>query len=105
MNSIAHHHQSRPVTLALLGVLVAIFSASGCSRAHYRRQADAEAFALTREKVVSPHSDLGGKYSIAIDPRSRMYDPYNPDRPPIPEDDPEAHRFMHCVDGKKGWPF
>ena len=34
-----------------------------------------------------------------------MYDPYNPDRPPIPEDDPDAHAFMHTVDGKNGWPF
>jgi hypothetical protein len=91
--------------LAILGILVSILSATGCSRAHYRRQADAEAFALTREKVVSPHSDLGGHYSIAIDPRSRMYDPYNPDRPPIPDDDPEAHKYMQCVDGKRGWPF
>ncbi len=101
-----HQDQQRSrFKLALLGLLVAVLAATGCSRAHYRRQADAEAFALTREKVVSPHSDLGGKYSIAIDPRSRMYDPYSPDRPPIPEDDPEAHRFMHCVDGKRGWPF
>lgn len=99
------HERSGRFRFALLGLLVAILMATGCSRAHYRRQADAEAFALTREKVVSPHSDLGGKYSIAIDPRSRMYEPYNPDRPPIPLDDPEAHRFMQCVDGKRGWPF
>ncbi len=88
-----------------LSLLLAALAATGCSRAHYRRQADAEAFALTSEKIVSPHSDLGGRYSIAVDPRSRMFDPHNPDRPPIPEDDPEAHRFMHSVDGKKGWPF
>lgn len=105
MNSIPHQALHRRLTLALLGVLAAALAATGCSRAHYRRQADAEAFALTREKVVSPHSDLGGHYSIAIDPRSRMYDPYNPDRPPIPEDDPEAQRYMECVDGKRGWPF
>ena len=105
MNSIKQDQQRRHITLALLGILVATLASTGCSRAYYRRQADAEAFALTREKVVSPHSDLGGRYSIAVDPRSRMYDPYDPDRPPIPEDDPDAHRFMHCVDGKRGWPF
>src|SRR5258705_13459752 len=95
------HERSSRFSLALLGLLVAILTATGCSRAHYRRQGDAEAFALTREKVVSPHSDLGGKYSIAIDPRSRMYEPYNPDPPPIPDDDPAAHRFMPRLGGKR----
>ncbi|MCE9524813.1 MAG: hypothetical protein K8R36_02015, partial [Planctomycetales bacterium] len=94
-----------PIGFALLCLAVAVMASIGCSRAHYRRQADAEAFALTAEKVTGPHSDLGGHISIAIDPRSRMYDPYNPDRPPIPEDDPDAHAFMHTVDGKNGWPF
>ena len=105
MNISEHHQSHRHVLLALLCLAVSAWTAAGCSRAHYRRQADAEAFALTREKIVSPHSDLGGHISIAIDPRSRMYDAYNPDRPPIPEDDPDAHQFMHTVDGKKGWPF
>lgn len=106
MNSNSEHQGLRnQIQLALLCLSLAILAATGCSRAHYRRQADAEAFALTQEKIVSPHSDLGGHLSIAIDPRSRMYDPYNPDRPPIPEDDPEAHQFMQVVDGKKGWPF
>lgn len=106
MNSFREHPRTRQqFLLALLCLAAAAFAATGCSRAHYRRQADAEAFALTQEKIVSPHSDLGGKFSIAIDPRSRMYDPYNPDRPPIPEDDPEAQEFMQVVDGKKGWPF
>lgn len=97
-------HRKNIAALGLVAFLVALASA-GCTRAHYRRQADAEAFALTREKVVSPHSDLGGRLSIAVDPRSRMYDPLDPDHSPIPQDDPDAHRFMHCVDGKRGWPF
>ncbi|MFN0017934.1 MAG: hypothetical protein ACKVP0_06715 [Pirellulaceae bacterium] len=106
MNSNTQPRQPRSSTGPLLLVLfVAVIVSAGCSRAHYRRQADAEAFALTAEKVTGPHSDLGGHLSIAIDPRSRMFDPYNPDRPPIPDDDPEAHQFMKVVDGKHGWPF
>ena len=59
---------------------------------------------LVREKAIHPHWRLEN-YSISIDPRSRMYDPYSADCPPIPPDDPTAHQFMHCVDNKRGWPF
>src|SRR5205085_10791708 len=44
-------------------------------------------------------------YTIALDPRSRMYDPFCADCPPLPPDDPTAHQFMHCVDHHRGWPF
>lgn len=76
----------------------------GCSRTFYRRQADVDAYALVREKATHPHWRLPN-YSISIDPRSRMYDPYQIDAPPMPPDDPTAHQFMHCVDNKRGWPF
>ncbi len=89
--------------LLLLLVLAIGFSNAGCRRAYYRRQADAEAYALVREKATNPHWTLDN-YTIAIDPRSRMYSPYNPDRPPMPEDDPTSHQFMRCVDGKRGYP-
>ena len=39
-----------------------------------------------------------------MDPRSRYFDDYDPDKPPMPPDDPASHQFMHCVDCKKGWP-
>ena len=38
-----------------------------------------------------------------MDPRSRYFDPYNPDREPMPPDDPAAHVFMHYVDGMQGY--
>ena len=41
--------------------------------------------------------------SIEIDPRSRYFDHYDPDRTPMPQDDPAAHGYMRCVDGKNGW--
>lgn len=77
---------------------------TGCHRSFYRRQADAEAQALISEKATNPHWDLDHHYSIVVDPRSRMFDPNNPDCPPLPPDDPTAHELMHCVDGKRGWP-
>lgn len=42
-------------------------------------------------------------FTIAPSAASRMYYPFNPDCPPMPSDDPEAHKLMHCVDGKRGW--
>jgi len=42
-------------------------------------------------------------YSVEIDPRSRYFDPCDPDHPPMPQDDPASHQYMRLVDGKKGW--
>ena len=33
-----------------------------------------------------------------------MFDPNNPDCPPMPPDDPVSHQLMHCVDCKPGSP-
>ncbi len=93
-------------SLARVVALVVVFSAlctSGCTRSRYRRQADAEVGALVQQAVVNNYADLNG-FTINVDPRSRMYDPTNPDRPPMPPDDPDSHRLMHYVDGKRGYP-
>jgi hypothetical protein len=88
----------------LLLLLAAVLLTTGCSRAFYRRQADLDAYRLVREKADHPHWRLED-YTIAIDPRSRMYDPFCLDCPPMPPDDPTSHQLMHCVDNKRGWPF
>jgi len=41
-------------------------------------------------------------FRLRYDPRSRYFDPTNPDHPPMPPDDPYSHTFMHWVDGKHG---
>ncbi|XZE56519.1 TolC family protein [Planctomycetaceae bacterium SH139] len=64
--------------------------------------ADREAYSTIAERNCDPRwaqSDLG----IDLDPRSRYFDPYNPDCLPMPADDPASHRYMQCVDGMKGW--
>lgn len=76
--------------------------AFGCTRGFYREQADAEAYCLIDTKKCDPRWQLDD-YSIATDPASRMYDPDNPDCPPMPPDDPCSHELMHCVDGKQGF--
>ena len=88
----------------LLGVIfLNLLLAMGCHRGYYRRQADAEAQRLVLEKAVDPRWD-SATGSIAINPASRMFDPFSADHPPIPPDDATSHQLMHYVDGKEGYP-
>jgi outer membrane protein TolC len=81
--------------------ILALAAASGCSRTFYRQQADADAYTL-----IDPKAQVAGAapatYRIDIDPRSRMFDPNNPDVEPMPPDDPLSSRYMEVVDRKKG---
>jgi outer membrane protein TolC len=83
----------------LVSVVIAL---GGCSRTKYRIQADREAYDVIAERNVDPRWKVDN-YDIEIDPRSRYFDPHNPDSPPMPPDDPASHQYMHLVDGKKGW--
>jgi hypothetical protein len=87
------------MSVLLVSVVIAV---SGCSRTGHRLQADREAYNVIAERNVDPrwHAD---DYSIEIDPRSRYFDPCDPDRPPMPPDDPASNQYMHLVDGMKGW--
>ncbi len=86
-------------------VLTGLFASNGCTRAKYRAKTDREAYYLLDEKRAESCEEGTSPYRIELDPRSRMFDPFNPDRQPMPEDDPQAHRFMRMVDGKKGYPL
>ena len=78
-----------------------VIGASGCSRPQHRLQADREAYDVIAEPNADPrwHAD---DCNIEIDPRSRYFDPCDPDRPPMPQDDPASHKYMLRVDGMKG---
>ena len=95
--------------LATARALLAMFAVStlvstlGCTRAHYRRQADREVNGILDEKSIKAGA-APGEFRIDVDPRSRMFDPNNPDCPPMPPDDPVSHELMHCVDCKPGSP-
>ena len=91
----------RPILIIL--VLVAIGFIAGCTRSHYRRQADREVNAIIDDKAMTLGEAPGG-YRIDVDPRSRMFDPSSPDCPPRPPDDPVSHKLMKWVDGKPGAP-
>lgn len=79
--------------------------ATGCERRQfYRQQADEDVNCIIQQNTNDPRYALAG-VNVRMDPRSRYYDPYNQDYTPMPEDDPESHKFMHCVDGMRGYPF
>lgn len=87
--------------IALLSVVAAGLAGSGCTRQKYRCKVDTEAYYLIDQKIAESCEATALPYRIEIDPCSRMFDPFNPDRPPMPEDDPQSNRFMRMVDGKK----
>jgi outer membrane protein TolC len=74
----------------------------GCSRTQYRIEADRDAYGAIDERNHDPRW-VAPDYSIEMDPRSRYFDAYDPDHPPMPADDPASHAYFHYVDGKEGW--
>ncbi len=103
IGSRADRAKAKAVRVGLL-VLAVLLSAMGCTRTCYRRQADGAAYGLVQSKTCDPRWPLED-YTIEIRPESRMYDPDNRDFPPMPPDDPESHKLMHCVYGMKGYPY
>ena len=94
-------HIVRRPAAAWLACGVMVFT--GCSRAFYRLQADHDVYCLENYAAVEPLSSPE-EYDIRPDPRSRMFDPFSADYPPMPPDDPDSHRLMHCVDCRPGYP-
>lgn len=86
-------------------MLTALLLTIGCSRAHYRVQANREANALIEEKANHVSRPPNTRLNIELDPRSRMYNPFDPDFQPMPLDDPASHLYMQCVDGRRGYPM
>lgn len=99
-------HGPCTTSLPLLGLLICLavcLVAAGCNRVFYRTQADAEVYTLVDCAAVKTPGAIE-PFTIAIDPESRMYEPGDPDLPPMPPDDPVSHELMQCVDGMGGWP-
>jgi hypothetical protein len=86
----------------LIAGMMGISSLSGCSRQFWRRQADKDTYNAIGEKLNNPHWQLP-RVNLTPDQRSRFFDPYDPDKEPLPPDDPAAHEFMHCVNGRRGY--
>lgn len=75
-------------------ILAAALLAVGCTRGHYRRAADRETYPIIAEReALHPGYDIG-RLQLEPPPESRLSDPFNPDRPPKPPDDPAAGVLM-----------
>jgi hypothetical protein len=70
-------------------LVVALAASAGCTRRFYRNRADKEVAAVLAHKDVVPDWQIE-QYHVYPDPRARFADPTNPDRPPMPPDDPAA---------------
>ncbi len=91
--------------IALMLLMSALFVVGCHSPGFYRVQADDEAYMLVTEKNQDPRWHLD-RITIEPSPESRMFDPFNPDCPPMPLDDPASNQYMHVVDHKDaywGW--
>src|SRR5262245_26153979 len=75
--------------LGLLCILLALLAVSGCTRRFYRNSADKEVSEILAEKDQYPQWKIE-QFHVYPDPRARFADPNNPDRPPMPPDDPAA---------------
>ncbi len=73
-------------SLLLLGLLMSL---SGCTRRFFRRRADAEVDEILCEKDRYPQWKINDYY-VYPHPLARFADPTEPDRPPMPPDDPAA---------------
>jgi len=83
-------------------VLMLLGLAIGCGRAWYRRDADRETYAALEERNYDPQWHVP-YFSLNPNPESRLYDPYDPDFPPMPPDDPAAYQYMLRVNGMRNY--
>src|SRR5262245_22476079 len=76
-------------SLAVVTLTAALTLAAGCTRRFYRENADADVVGtLTQKNKYDPWAVE--QWHVYPDPRARYADPNNPDRPPMPPDDPSA---------------
>lgn len=85
-----------------LGLVWLLLCGSGCSRPFWRTQADFDAYNLLLEKMADARWNVP-RLTLESDPRARIYDPYDLDFEPLPPDDAAANRYMHWVDGMRGY--
>src|SRR5436305_10336144 len=82
-------------------LLMLVLLGAGCTRSLYRRHADRETYHALGQHMDESHWPVA---NIGIDPPppSRLFDPFDPNHPPLPPDDPAAYHFMERPNGMKG---
>ncbi len=66
----------------------------GCSRGHYRRSADAEAYGVIGEKSCGTPWEVPPGFTIRQAPDARVPDPPDLDHPPLPPPQPRLHAYQ-----------
>lgn len=84
----------RSARLTGLVCLALLSTVAGCSRPYWRRNADAEAYGLIREKEKLDARWSQPRSDVIPSPLSRNFDPADPDYGPLPPDDPAANAYM-----------
>ncbi len=101
-----YRHQRRVgLRWVIFLLLAAIVFPIGCTRRLYRRQADREANYLVREKSVHTPWEIPASYTIQPDPRSRFFDPTDPDFPTLPPAGPKLYHYQlpELSSQRKSW--
>jgi outer membrane protein TolC len=83
-------------------VVVLLCIVIGCGRAWYRRDADRDTYAALEERNSDPQWHVP-YLSLQPNPASRLYDPSDPDYPPMPPDDPAAYQYMLRANGMRNY--
>lgn len=87
-------------TIALIVSMVAVHT--GCSPTFWFDQANQDTYEILAENANDPAWQVP-RFDVEPDPRSRFYDPYDPNHEPLPPDDPAANVYMHWLQCKKGY--
>ncbi len=86
------------------GCFLILVAVCGCAKDRLLRhsEADQEVDYTIGQRNGDPrwHAE---KYGVGMDSRSRFFEPYDQDSPPMPADDPTSQSYMRVVDGKRGW--
>ena len=75
--------------LKLLALVVVLSAMTGCTRRFFRNASDRDVEQLLAEKNQFEQWKIEN-WHVYPDARARFADPSNPDRPPMPPDDPAA---------------
>jgi outer membrane protein TolC len=76
-----------------LGILMLLLGAIGCTRTDFRWRADRQVYGIEQSRMIDWRWNLPER-PVEAHPNSRIGDPTNPDRYPIPLDDPAARLYQ-----------
>ncbi|ADG69297.1 Outer membrane protein-like protein [Planctopirus limnophila DSM 3776] len=93
---------TRAAIVAVLSSALLVSLCTGCSRNYWRTQADFDTYNEVLKKTRDPRWDLP-RVTVEADPRSRFFDPFDPDHEPLPPDDPAAAQYMVRASGWNGY--